>query len=131
LPLKKPFTVLCLFAAAVSVSALIATICCAVLRGQDFNWDQQNYHIGVPYLLYQGPFWDNIAPAGVQTFFNPYVIQLKMWGIPTSARSPSQWRSLRCRVSHSSLPAPFARCWCLLCPAGVTCASRSPPSRYA
>ena len=43
----------------------------ALSRGQDFNWDQRNYHIGVPFLLSHGTFWTSVHPAGIQSYFNP------------------------------------------------------------
>lgn len=61
--------------------SLIATLGFGVLRGQDFNWDQRNYHIGVAHLLYQDRFWSSIAPAGVQSYFNPYLHQIQYFGI--------------------------------------------------
>lgn len=61
-----------MIAASFSVTAAFA-----LLRGQDFNWDQQNYHIGIPFLLQHGTFWKSVAPAGIQSYFNPYVIELQ------------------------------------------------------
>lgn len=61
--------------------SLAVTVWFAVMRGQDINWDQRNYHVGLAYLLSNAGVWDNVAPAGVQTFLNPYVIQLKLLGI--------------------------------------------------
>jgi Protein of unknown function (DUF2029). len=61
--------------------SLAITIWYALSRGQDFNWDQRNYHIGVPFLLDHGTFWASIAPAGKQSYFNPYVIQIEYFAI--------------------------------------------------
>jgi hypothetical protein len=71
-----------LAAAAVIIAASIATTLWHGLhRGQDLNWDQRNYHIGVPWLLEHGTFWRSVAPAGIQSYYNPYVIQLEYLGI--------------------------------------------------
>jgi hypothetical protein len=61
--------------------SLIVTVGFGVLRGQDFNWDQRNYHIGVAHLLYQDRFWSSVTPAGVQSYFNPYLHQIQYFGI--------------------------------------------------
>src|SRR5262245_40053601 len=43
----------------------------AVLLGKDLNWDLLNYHFYNGYALYTGRFERDLAPAQVQTFFNP------------------------------------------------------------
>ncbi len=70
-----------LLTAAIIIAPLVITIWYAMSRGQDFNWDQRNYHIGVPYLLEHGTFWDSIAPAGIQSYLNPYVLQIQFFCI--------------------------------------------------
>ena len=40
-------------------------------RGQDCNWDQNNYHLYIAWALIHGRMQHDIAAAGVQTFFNP------------------------------------------------------------
>jgi hypothetical protein len=50
--------------------ALILTLS----RGQDFNWDQRNYHLATPRLLLLGDFWASVAPSGIQSFYNPAVL---------------------------------------------------------
>jgi hypothetical protein len=40
-------------------------------RGQDINWDLQNYHYFVGYFLLHGRFIHDIAPTGLQSFINP------------------------------------------------------------
>jgi hypothetical protein len=57
------------------------TILYATARGQDFNWDQQYYHIGILFLLAHATFWESVAPAGVQSYFNPYVIEIQWFAI--------------------------------------------------
>ena len=56
---------------AVVLVSISATYWFAFSRGQDFNWDQRNYHIGIPFLISHGAFWESVAPAGVQSYFNP------------------------------------------------------------
>lgn len=46
----------------------------ALWRGQDFNWDQRNYHLSTPHLLLQGGFWSSVAPSGIQSFYNPALL---------------------------------------------------------
>lgn len=70
-----------LYSAAVISIAVVVTVWYAVARGQDFNWDQQNYHIGISFLLAHGTFWDSIEPAGIQSYFNPYVQQAQFFAM--------------------------------------------------
>lgn len=70
-----------LHAAVVIAASLGVTIWYATARGQDFNWDQRNYHIGVPFLLTHGMFWDSIAPAGIQSYLNPYVMEIQFFAM--------------------------------------------------
>lgn len=57
--------------------SVAVTVWYSVARGQDFNWDQQNYHIGIPFLLLHGTFWTSVAPAAIQSYFNPCVLELQ------------------------------------------------------
>lgn len=41
------------------------------LSGQDYNWDLLNYHYVSPYLLLSGGYDRNLAPSGLQSWFNP------------------------------------------------------------
>jgi hypothetical protein len=68
-------------AAAIVTASLAVTFWYAIARGQDFNWDQQNYHIGVPFLLAHDTFWSSVTPAGIQSYFNPYVLQAQFLGM--------------------------------------------------
>lgn len=68
-------------ATVIVTASLAVTFWYAIARGQDFNWDQQNYHIGVPFLLAHDTFWGSVAPAGVQSYFNPYVLQAQFLGL--------------------------------------------------
>jgi len=43
----------------------------AVLRGQDADWDLKNYHLYSPWALLHGRLVLDLAPAGMQSFFNP------------------------------------------------------------
>ncbi len=61
--------------------SLTITILYAISRGQDFNWDQRNYHIGIPLLLATGRFWNSVAPAGVVSYLNPDVLQAQFWAL--------------------------------------------------
>ena len=55
-------------------ASLAAALGFALRSGQDLNWDQLNYHLSVPFLLLHGGFWESVAPAGVQSYFNPAVL---------------------------------------------------------
>ncbi len=63
------------------LTSLAVTIHAAVRYGQDFNWDQRNYHIGVPFLLEHHMFWASIDPADIQSYFNPYLLQVQFWAL--------------------------------------------------
>jgi hypothetical protein len=41
------------------------------LSGQDYNWDLLNYHFASPALLLSGRYDVNVAPSGLQSWFNP------------------------------------------------------------
>jgi hypothetical protein len=59
------------------VGSLSTLLWYSLSRGQDFNWDQLNYHIGVPFLLSHGTFWTSIAPAGLQSYYNPAFLSVQ------------------------------------------------------
>jgi hypothetical protein len=40
-------------------------------RGQDLNWDQLNYHFYLPWALFHGRMQLDLAPAAIQSYFNP------------------------------------------------------------
>jgi hypothetical protein len=65
------------YVSVVVLASLSVTIWYAVARGQDLNWDQRNYHIGIPFLLENDNFWSSTAPAGIQSYFNPVLFQLQ------------------------------------------------------
>jgi hypothetical protein len=70
-----------LYASVVVAASVTITILYAFGRGQDFNFDQRNYHIGIPFLLAHGTFWESVAPAGIQSYFNPYVLEIQFFAI--------------------------------------------------
>ena len=43
----------------------------AVTLGQDMNWDLMNYHLYNPYAYINDRIHFDLAPAGLQTYFNP------------------------------------------------------------
>jgi hypothetical protein len=43
----------------------------SVLLGQDTNWDLRNYHLYGPYALLTGRLGKDLAPAMMQSYFNP------------------------------------------------------------
>jgi Glycosyltransferase family 87 len=56
--------------AAVLVPVFFGLISLFVI-GQDANWDLLNYHLYNPYALLEGVVGLDLAPAGLQTYFNP------------------------------------------------------------
>ncbi len=57
-----------LVALAAAATLLVAWTVC---RGQDVNWDWQNYHSYDVYALLHGRLRADVAPAGPQSFLNP------------------------------------------------------------
>ena len=43
----------------------------SVLRGQDANWDLKNYHLHNAWAVLHGRLALDLAPAGLQSYFNP------------------------------------------------------------
>lgn len=50
---------------------LLAALSWSFLRGQDVNWDLQNYHEYDPFALLHWRHGRDVAPAGPQSFLNP------------------------------------------------------------
>jgi len=57
---------------------LVALVLClvggglvSIALGTDTNWDLRNYHLYVPHALLQGRMFFDVAPAQLQSFFNP------------------------------------------------------------
>ena len=55
----------------VAIVCVTATAVAAAYLGQDINWDQRNYHLYVVYAWLTGRLWTDLAPAQIQTWFNP------------------------------------------------------------
>jgi hypothetical protein len=53
------------------IISLIVSAVISVLRGQDVNWDLQNYHFYSGYAFLTKRHFYDFAPAQLQTFFNP------------------------------------------------------------
>ena len=53
--------------------AALAGAAYALLVGQDLNWDLFNYHRYNLHALIVGSFLEDVAPAGLQSFFNPII----------------------------------------------------------
>ena len=53
----------------------------SVLQGQDINWDLQNYHLYNPYSYWNDRLLVDLAPAGVQSYYNPYLDALYFWAV--------------------------------------------------
>lgn len=105
-----------------SVAALViglsmaATLWFALARGQDFNWDHRNYHIGIPLLLASGRFWHSVAPAGAVSYLNPYVLQAQFWGL--RHLSPSHFAVAIAILQSVAFMLAGAICMAIAMPAG-------------
>jgi len=56
----------------------------SVILGQDTNWDLLNYHLYNPYAFLNNRLSFDLAPAGLQTYFNPlmdlaYFVAISHW----------------------------------------------------
>ncbi len=45
----------------------------SIKLGQDINWDLQNYHLYNPYAYLHKRIHIDLAPAGLQSYFNPFL----------------------------------------------------------
>ncbi len=67
---------------------LLAALGWTVWRGQDVNWDLQNYHRYDPFALLHDRYARDVAPGGPQSFLNPlpylpvYVLQRLLPPLP-------------------------------------------------
>lgn len=50
----------------------------ALMLGQDSNWDLRNYHLYNPYAWLHDRISIDLAPAGLQSYFNPLLDALQM-----------------------------------------------------
>jgi hypothetical protein len=57
----------------VLLAAMVAMGVLSVARGQDANWDLKNYHVYNGYAFLEARLATDIAPAQLQTYYNPYV----------------------------------------------------------
>ena len=55
----------------ITLTAVLICVAFVLYVGQDGNWDQQNYHFYAVYALLHGRVGHDIAPAELQTWFNP------------------------------------------------------------
>jgi hypothetical protein len=53
------------------LGCIAAAAAASLALGQDANWDLRNYHYHNPWALLNGRWRIDIAPAQVQTFYNP------------------------------------------------------------
>lgn len=65
--LREIFTFACL----ITVPVLFGLY--SIKLGQDINWDLQNYHLYNPYAYFHKRIYLDLAPAGLQTYFNPFL----------------------------------------------------------
>jgi hypothetical protein len=67
------------FAASLSVPLIFALL--SVVLGQDSGWDLRNYHLYNGYAFLNHRLELDLAPAGMQTYFNPLIDALYFWAI--------------------------------------------------
>ncbi|QSI28758.1 hypothetical protein GNX71_03855 [Variovorax sp. RKNM96] len=77
-------------AAGITMLVAIVAMVFVYRRGQDLNWDLLNYHFYSGFFVLHGRFEEDLAAAGLQTFFHPAVnllayLALKFLGFPWSA----------------------------------------------
>ena len=53
------------------IAGVAVMLLVGALSGQDYNWDLLNYHYVSPRLLLAGEYRRNVAPSGLQSWFNP------------------------------------------------------------
>lgn len=53
------------------LAGIVLMLAVGALSGQDYNWDLLNYHFASPQLLLSGRYEMNVAPSGLQSWFNP------------------------------------------------------------
>jgi hypothetical protein len=73
------------------------------LSGQDYNWDLLNYHFASPQLLLSGRTALNVAPSGLQSWFNPIGYMPAYWAIT----SLPPWLASAALATASGLNAPL------------------------
>ena len=59
-----------------TMALLIVPLCFGLysfILGQDKNWDLLNYHLYNPFSFFRGRLCYDLAPAGLQTYFNPFL----------------------------------------------------------
>jgi len=65
----------------IQLLVLIAFGFLSIMLGQDTNWDLQNYHLYNPYAFLNGRLNLDLAPAGLQTYFNPIIDLVYFWAV--------------------------------------------------
>ena len=60
-----------------------------LIQGQDANWDLQNYHLYNTISIIEDPTSSDIAPAGMQTYYNP-LVSLPAYLIHRVASTPGE-----------------------------------------
>jgi glycosyltransferase involved in cell wall biosynthesis len=65
-------------------------IIAAVLMGQDFNWDLQNYHRYNAWAFLYGRLGVDLAPAMLQSYFNP-LLDLPYYWLTETLRWNARW----------------------------------------
>jgi hypothetical protein len=89
--------------AVAGIAGVVLMLVVSRLSGQDYSWDLLNYHFASPQLLLSGRDGLNVAPSGLQSWFNPigyipaYLI-IASW---------PPWLALAALATMSGLNAPL------------------------
>jgi hypothetical protein len=70
-PLQKPGNYSVYKVAILFLFLIVATGAYSVYLGEDQNWDLRNYHLYNPFAALSGRYLYDIAPAQLQSYFNP------------------------------------------------------------
>lgn len=54
-----------------ALGGILLMLLIGLAAGQDYNYDLENYHFSSSYLLLSGGMDWNVAPSGIQSWFNP------------------------------------------------------------
>lgn len=54
------------------IAGVVLMLVVSRVSGQDYNWDLLNYHFALPQLLLSSRDELNVAPSGLQSWFNPF-----------------------------------------------------------
>jgi len=84
---------------------VLACVLVALLRGQDSNWDLLNYHRYVAWAAWHGRLGQDLAAAGLQSYFNP---SLDLPLLALQQHAPAWLGAVLLGAWHSGVPLAVA-----------------------